>query len=206
MIFPVKKPYRIGMRFRARTWYPPFRHAGLDVLPKIPGNKQSVYNPKDGYVKQWIGGACQGLQIRHTDGTESRMCHFSSLKVSVGQKIKQGAYIGNMGNRGLSRGVHLHWVTWKNGKLVDPLKLIEPESPLLDKDLIKLLFTQIWNVKPALGDWKVFYTRVKLGSIKTRNGLINNIKFWHSVVYKNGKLSKEGNKRWQRNKDKWLLK
>lgn len=60
------------------------------------------------------------IDIKHNDGWITRYAHLSYIGVSVGQKVYQGQYIGNVGSTGNSTGPHLHFETRKNGIFVDP--------------------------------------------------------------------------------------
>lgn len=50
--------------------------------------------------------------------------HLSRYNARVGQNVKQGDVIGYVGTTGYSTGCHLHLMTWQNGQLVDPAKLL----------------------------------------------------------------------------------
>lgn len=176
MIFPVKKPYRIVAKFHRWMWYG--IHMGVDIVSKTRGRKQRVYMPKDGYIKQFIGGTCQGIQIRHTDGTESRMCHFSSLKVTLHQNLKEGAYIGMTGKKGLATEVHLHWVYWNiKGIIVDPLK--NKFAPKQLHERINEAFRLIFKKNPTVRE-NTYYLRRIYKDINTYADLIDKMKYWRS--------------------------
>lgn len=49
--------------------------------------------------------------------------HLSKFTVSAGQRVKQGQVIGYVGNTGYSTGCHLHFMAWRNGKLINPVSL-----------------------------------------------------------------------------------
>lgn len=73
------------------------------------------------------------------------------------------------------------------------------------KNAVDPLFKQIWGVPPAKGDSLYFKKRLDNGTIKpNRDDVLRKIKYWHSIVYKNGKLDKKGNDKWQRSKNKVL--
>ncbi len=54
-------------------------------------------------------GYGRGVILQHSDGTYSCYAHMSSVSVSKGASVKQGAVLGKMGNYGYSSGVHLHF-------------------------------------------------------------------------------------------------
>ena len=64
------------------------------------------------------------VSISHGDGLVSRYCGLSeNVSVSVSQTVKKGAKIGEIGNTMIienADGAHLHFETYKNGKLINP--------------------------------------------------------------------------------------
>lgn len=59
--------------------------------------------------------------IRHADGSETVYAHLSSIYVSQGQAVGQGAQVGAIGCTGYCTGPHLHFELWIGGSPVDPL-------------------------------------------------------------------------------------
>jgi murein DD-endopeptidase MepM/ murein hydrolase activator NlpD len=49
--------------------------------------------------------------------------HLSVIRVKYGQKVVRGQYIGKVGSTGHSTGPHLHFVVYKNGRLINPLMI-----------------------------------------------------------------------------------
>ncbi|PCJ19130.1 MAG: hypothetical protein COB02_08760 [Candidatus Cloacimonadota bacterium] len=62
--------------------------------------------------------------IKHSNGYNSRYAHCSKMMVRVGQKIKQGQKIAEIGNTGRVTGAHLHFELRKGKKVLDPLKYL----------------------------------------------------------------------------------
>lgn len=57
----------------------------------------------------WNGGYGSYVVLRHPNGTQTLYAHLSKVNVAIGQKVKQGAVVGGMGNTGRSTGPHLHF-------------------------------------------------------------------------------------------------
>ncbi|MFF3673576.1 peptidoglycan DD-metalloendopeptidase family protein [Streptomyces sp. NPDC002120] len=72
----------------------------------------------------WNGAYGNQVTIRHANGVESSYAHLSRASVSVGQEVKQGQEIGNVGSTGNSTGPHLHLEFKVNGARVDPMRFI----------------------------------------------------------------------------------
>ncbi len=58
------------------------------------------------------------------NGIKAKYMHHSSIRVAVGQKVRKGEQIGNMGTTGQSTGVHLHLQIELNGVPVNPRNYI----------------------------------------------------------------------------------
>jgi murein DD-endopeptidase MepM/ murein hydrolase activator NlpD len=66
------------------------------------------------------------LIINHGGGLDSAFLHCDTLKVEVGDKVRQGQVVATVGMTGRATGPHLHWsVTWRGARL-DPLLLAGP--------------------------------------------------------------------------------
>lgn len=61
------------------------------------------------------------LTILHADGITTTYAHLKYVLVEVGQVVKQGDFIGQVGSTGASTGPHLHFEVAKNGSTVNPM-------------------------------------------------------------------------------------
>lgn len=66
------------------------------------------------------GGYGNVIEVQHADGSVTRYAHNKSNGVKVGQKVKAGDVIGEVGSTGNSTGNHLHYELLKDGKATDP--------------------------------------------------------------------------------------
>lgn len=94
-------------------------HTGLDIaghtgLPIRAADGGTVVNAS------YSGGYGLCIDIDHGNGMKTRYAHCSSVTVSVGSKVYQGQYIGNVGNTGNSTGPHCHFEVIVNGSHVNP--------------------------------------------------------------------------------------
>lgn len=60
-------------------------------------------------VGGWNGGYGNYIVIRHTNGTQTLYAHNSRNNVSVGDSVRRGDVIGNVGSTGKSTGSHVHF-------------------------------------------------------------------------------------------------
>jgi murein DD-endopeptidase MepM/ murein hydrolase activator NlpD len=102
-------------------------HPGIDI-DEYPNGDNPVLAIAAGTVTFAGGNACcsYGLYVivKHADGYTSLYSHLSSIGVSEGQEVKQGASLGKSGNTGFSTGVHVHLEIRKDGVAIDPLTLL----------------------------------------------------------------------------------
>lgn len=64
--------------------------------------------------------------VQHSDALKTRYAHLHTIRVYMGQKIKQGVIIGTVGETGFIRkkgkdGSHLHFEVYEKGKRVNPM-------------------------------------------------------------------------------------
>ena len=139
-LFPVDKPYRITTRHGEKLWYTN-SHRGIDIASNLPSD-QSVFikAPSDGIVRtKWhyqggnlveLSSEMDGKKILHW------MAHNKAFVVPNGTRVRRGDNIALMGNTGLSRGRHLHWHTYIDGMIVDPLIYVT-ENLYMQNDIIR---------------------------------------------------------------------
>ncbi|HEY9645521.1 MAG TPA: LysM peptidoglycan-binding domain-containing protein [Chroococcidiopsis sp.] len=84
-------------------------HRGIDIGAPVG---TPVFAAADGVVETsgWnSGGYGNMVEIRHADGSMTRYAHHSRNLVRVGQRVRQGEQIAEVGSTGYSTGPHLHF-------------------------------------------------------------------------------------------------
>jgi len=95
-------------------------HNGIDI-PAPYGT--SIYAVNDGTVVECSYNAADGyyVTISHGGGLASFYSHLSRYRVKVGDKVKRGQLIANVGTSGYTTGAHLNLNVYKDGVSVNPL-------------------------------------------------------------------------------------
>ena len=75
-----------------------------------------------------MGGYGKVVKIKHNAGYVSLYAHQSRIRVKRGQRVKKGQTIGYVGSTGRSTGPHLHFGLTKNGRWIDPMKVLRKKS------------------------------------------------------------------------------
>lgn len=98
-------------------------HSGIDIAAPIKTPIHSIANGKVVFVKASNGTAGNEVRINHGNGIVSRYIHMHQRAVKVGDIVRVGQIIGNVGSTGRSTGPHLHFEIYKNGKRVNPTNI-----------------------------------------------------------------------------------
>jgi murein DD-endopeptidase MepM/ murein hydrolase activator NlpD len=98
-------------------------HEGVDISNRVG---TPVIAPADGIVSgtgnDWAHGKI--VIISHGFGMITRYSHLSKILVGVGQKVRRGDKIAEVGTTGKTTGPHLHYEVRLNGIPVNPLRYI----------------------------------------------------------------------------------
>jgi murein DD-endopeptidase MepM/ murein hydrolase activator NlpD len=98
-------------------------HPGIDFKGAKGDAVKSTANGKVVHAS-WYGGYGNCIIIKHMGDFETLYGHLSHINVTVGQEVKVGQVIGEVGSTGHSTGSHLHYEVRKNGKPVNPVKFL----------------------------------------------------------------------------------
>ncbi len=98
-------------------------HKGLDIGAP---NGTPIYSSLDGRViySGWEEGYGKVIKIQHNSELITIYAHCSNLYVKVGQYVKKGEKIGEVGSTGRSTGPHVHFELRKNNEPCNPLVYI----------------------------------------------------------------------------------
>ncbi len=121
---------RVSSGFSKRRYHPVLKryrpHLGVDYAaprgtPILAAGKGVVIfaGRTRGYGKL--------IKIRHSDGYVTLYAHQKSFRRGIkrGKKVKKGQVIGYVGTTGLSTGPHLHFGLYKNGKAINPARVVK---------------------------------------------------------------------------------
>lgn len=98
-------------------------HEGIDICNSVG---TPIVAPADGLVVK-VGreyGYGKVIKINHGYGIVTRYGHLHKAHVKIGQQVKRGDLVGEIGNTGRSTGPHLHYEVRINNLPVDPRKYI----------------------------------------------------------------------------------
>ncbi|MEL6344960.1 MAG: peptidoglycan DD-metalloendopeptidase family protein [Myxococcota bacterium] len=128
---------RVTSGFNLKRYHPilkkPRPHYGTDFGAPVGTPIRAV---GDGRIVHagWNGGHGKYVKINHSAGPyKSSYSHLSRIAVKNGATVKQGEIIGYVGSTGMSTGPHLHYQFWKNGRIVDPMKVALPRGEQLSR-------------------------------------------------------------------------
>lgn len=119
--YGVNSPYglrKLAGEARARA------HKGVDIAaPRGTG----VYVAAEGRVLRTgydAGGYGNFIEVAHPNGMTTLYGHLSRVDVASGMVLESGHRIGLVGSTGYSTGPHLHFEVTRNGRTVNPAKVV----------------------------------------------------------------------------------
>ena len=134
---PVKHA-RISSRFTLRRWHPILHkyraHLGIDYAAR---RGTPIYAAASGRII--FAGRTRGygnlIKIRHADGYVTLYAHQKKFRRGIrrGKRVRRNQVIGYVGTTGLSTGPHLHFGLYKNGRAVNPLRVVQITTKKLNK-------------------------------------------------------------------------
>ncbi len=124
LLWPLPSKYTrissgFGWRIHPVTGVDQF-HRGIDI-PAAYGTE--IYSVNDGTVVECSYNYADGyyITVSHGGGIASFYSHLSKYHVKVGDKVKRGQVIANVGTSGYTTGPHLNLNIYENGTPVNPV-------------------------------------------------------------------------------------
>ncbi len=98
-------------------------HAGIDVAASTG---EPVLAAATGVVlRAQLAGAYGNLvELEHSSGWTSRYAHLHRIAVRVGEIVRRGAQLGEVGATGRATGPHLHFELRNTDSAIDPLEVL----------------------------------------------------------------------------------
>jgi murein DD-endopeptidase MepM/ murein hydrolase activator NlpD len=95
-------------------------HLAIDITAPVGTPIRAVARGVVLYANNEIKGYGKLMLVLHPGGSVSLYAHLDDYKAVPGQLIDRGQVIAIVGNTGISRGPHLHFALFENGKPVNP--------------------------------------------------------------------------------------
>ncbi|RXJ99473.1 peptidase M24 [Arcobacter sp. CECT 8986] len=127
---------RISSSFTPRRWHPVLKryraHLGTDLA--APRGRR-IHAAADGRIvfRGRKGGYGNVIIIDHGNGYRTLYAHQNRFKggLHVGSRVRKGQLIGYVGTTGVSTGPHLHFGVYKNGRAINPMKVLREGKELI---------------------------------------------------------------------------
>ena len=148
---------RISDPFTYKRWHPIKKryraHLGIDYAAPT-GRK--IFASADGKIihRRRKGGYGKTIIIRHKGNYKTLYAHMSRYRSGLrsGSWVKQGQHIGYVGSTGMSTGPHLHFGLYRNGRALNPNKIITITKNKLRGKSKKVFLSSIKKLSKELLD------------------------------------------------------
>ncbi|RXJ86616.1 M23 family metallopeptidase [Arcobacter sp. CECT 8985] len=154
---------RISSPFTPRRWHPVLKryraHLGTDfAAPR--GRKIHAAAAGRIIFRGRKGGYGNVIIIDHHNGYRTLYAHQSRFRKGqhVGTNVRKGQVIGYVGTTGVSTGPHLHFGLYKNGRAINPMKVLKRGRELVLSGKKKATF--IANTKEYVKELKDIVSNV----------------------------------------------
>jgi murein DD-endopeptidase MepM/ murein hydrolase activator NlpD len=122
--WPLKGRISSGFGYRKHPIYRVRKmHTGIDIAVPHGTPIKAAAGGTVVHAARW-GGYGNCVIVDHGGGLATLYGHCSRLSVKKGQEVRQAQVIAYVGSTGLSTGPHLHFETRRDGRPVDPMKLL----------------------------------------------------------------------------------
>ncbi|NKB51212.1 MAG: peptidoglycan DD-metalloendopeptidase family protein [Rhizobiaceae bacterium] len=98
-------------------------HGGLDYRARRGTPVRATASGRVIKAKRF-GGYGKLVEVDHGDGITTRYAHLSKIRVKLGQRIKKGTRVGDVGSTGRSTGPHLHYEVRRGGRTLNPIHFV----------------------------------------------------------------------------------
>jgi murein DD-endopeptidase MepM/ murein hydrolase activator NlpD len=99
-------------------------HKGVDIAASFGSTINAALDGTISYAG-WESGYGNVIKIDHGKALETTYAHCSVITAKIGEVVKKGTKIGEVGSTGNSTGPHLHFEVRENGVPKDPLLYIK---------------------------------------------------------------------------------
>jgi murein DD-endopeptidase MepM/ murein hydrolase activator NlpD len=98
-------------------------HSGIDIAGVKDSKALSVGSGIVVYAGKYRGYG-NLVVISHSNGISTHYAHLGEIDCSVGEVVSSGSVLGIIGSTGESTAPHLHFEVRKNGRAMDPKRVI----------------------------------------------------------------------------------
>ncbi|MEM1418887.1 MAG: LysM peptidoglycan-binding domain-containing protein, partial [Myxococcota bacterium] len=104
-------------------------HLAIDMYEPPGSPVRAAERGVVAYASNGVSGYGRFVLVVHPNGTATGYAHLREALVVPGELLARGQVLGRLGNTGLSRGPHLHFMLLSEGTHCDPLPLFRPGLP-----------------------------------------------------------------------------